>query len=42
MPRRRLQIARDYMIWVAQYHKKMLADWEDYKRAQSQDPEEQP
>lgn len=34
VPRRRLQNARNYMIWVAQYHKKMLADWEDYKRSQ--------
>jgi DNA-binding transcriptional regulator GbsR (MarR family) len=32
VPRRRLENARNYMIWVAKYHKKMLADWEDYKR----------
>ena len=30
-PRRRLQNARNYMIWLATYHKKMLADWQEYK-----------
>ncbi|MDR0593320.1 MAG: MarR family transcriptional regulator [Bifidobacteriaceae bacterium] len=30
--RRRLTNGRDYLIWIADYHNKMLADWETHKR----------
>ncbi len=29
-PRRRLRNARNYMEWLARYHRKMLADWKIY------------
>ena len=29
--RRRLVNGRDYMAWISQYHRKMLADWEAFK-----------
>ncbi|WP_108723838.1 GbsR/MarR family transcriptional regulator [Cellulomonas timonensis] len=32
-PRRRLTNARNYMTWLAGYHRKMLADWEAYRDA---------
>lgn len=32
VPRRRLAYMRDYMSWLATYHRKMLADWEQHKR----------
>ncbi|WP_454049972.1 GbsR/MarR family transcriptional regulator [Cellulomonas sp. Marseille-Q8402] len=34
-PRRRLLNARNYMEWLAGYHRKMLADWEAYRDAQA-------
>lgn len=30
--RERLENGRDYMIWLASYHQKMLAAWETYKQ----------
>jgi DNA-binding transcriptional regulator GbsR (MarR family) len=30
--RRRLTNGRDYLIWIADYHNKMLLDWETHKR----------
>ncbi len=30
-PRRRLENMRDYMTWLTTYHRKMLADWEQFK-----------
>jgi DNA-binding transcriptional regulator GbsR (MarR family) len=30
-PRKRLRNARNYMEWLATYHRKMLADWQEYK-----------
>lgn len=36
-PHRRLVNARKYMEWLAGYHRKMLADWEAYRDAQSAD-----
>ncbi len=30
-PRRRLENMRDYMSWLSGYHRKMLADWEQFK-----------
>ena len=41
-PRRRLQNARNYMIWLATYHKKMLADWQEYKARLDAGNAEQP
>ncbi len=29
-PRRRLRNARNYMEWLGTYHRKMLADWQEY------------
>jgi DNA-binding transcriptional regulator GbsR (MarR family) len=29
-PRKRLRNARNYMEWLASYHRKMLADWQEY------------
>lgn len=34
-PARRLRNARNYMEWLAGYHRKMLADWEAYRDAQA-------
>ncbi|WP_210417383.1 MULTISPECIES: GbsR/MarR family transcriptional regulator [unclassified Cellulomonas] len=34
-PERRLRNARNYMEWLAGYHRKMLADWEAYRDAQA-------
>lgn len=34
-PHKRLVNARNYMEWLAGYHRKMLADWEAYRDAQS-------
>jgi hypothetical protein len=34
-PHRRLRNARNYMEWLAGYHRKMLADWEAYRDAQA-------
>ncbi|HEX3813996.1 MAG TPA: MarR family transcriptional regulator [Mycobacteriales bacterium] len=31
-PRRRLANMRDYMTWLETYHRKMLEDWEEFKR----------
>jgi len=31
--RQRLVNGRDYLRWVATYHRRMLADWEEFKRA---------
>ncbi|HLT60263.1 MAG TPA: MarR family transcriptional regulator [Microlunatus sp.] len=40
-PRRRLRNARNYMEWLASYHRKMLADWKAYNESHSEtDPEE--
>jgi DNA-binding transcriptional regulator GbsR (MarR family) len=36
-PRRRLQNARNYMVWLASYHKKMLAEWDAYKSTLGED-----
>jgi DNA-binding transcriptional regulator GbsR (MarR family) len=30
--RRRVENMRDYMTWLASYHRKMLDDWEQFKR----------
>jgi DNA-binding transcriptional regulator GbsR (MarR family) len=30
--RRRVENMRDYMTWLASYHRKMLDDWEEFKR----------
>lgn len=32
-PRRRLRNARNYMEWLASYHRKMLADWKAYNES---------
>ena len=32
IPRRRLANMRDYMTWLETYHRKMLDDWEEFKR----------
>ncbi|GAA3799250.1 GbsR/MarR family transcriptional regulator [Cellulomonas soli] len=37
-PRRRLTNARNYMAWLAGYHRKMLADWQAYRDAVAADP----
>jgi hypothetical protein len=37
-PRRRLAYMRDYMSWLATYHRKMLADWEQHKRERDSEP----
>jgi hypothetical protein len=34
-PHKRLVNARNYMEWLAGYHRKMLADWEAYRDAQA-------
>lgn len=31
-PKQRLANMRDYMLWLTSYHRKMLADWEQFKR----------
>lgn len=36
-PHKRLVNARNYMEWLAGYHRKMLADWEAYRDAQPAD-----
>ena len=36
-PRRRLTNGRNYMEWLAGYHRKMLEDWEAYKREHAAD-----
>lgn len=43
-PRRRLVNARNYMEWLASYHRKMLADWKTYNETHSEiePPEEEP
>ncbi|MGW7686230.1 GbsR/MarR family transcriptional regulator [Kribbella sp. NPDC054772] len=30
-PRKRLRNARNYFEWLTSYHRKMLADWEEYR-----------
>ncbi|GAA4623769.1 MULTISPECIES: GbsR/MarR family transcriptional regulator [Cellulomonas] len=37
-PQRRLTNARNYMHWLAGYHRKMLADWQAYRDAVAADP----
>lgn len=32
VPRQRVKNMRDYMRWLKAYHRKMLADWEQFKR----------
>lgn len=34
--RTRLTNGRDYFMWLQEYHHKMLADWQEYKRARDQ------
>lgn len=36
-PRRRLRNARNYMEWLATYHRKMLADWKIYNETHGDD-----
>jgi hypothetical protein len=31
-PRRRVTNMRDYMVWLRSYHRKMLSDYENFKR----------
>jgi DNA-binding transcriptional regulator GbsR (MarR family) len=33
-PRRRLSNMRDYFNWLKPYHRKMLEDWEEFKRSE--------
>jgi DNA-binding transcriptional regulator GbsR (MarR family) len=39
--RARLTNARDYMVWLAAYHHKMLDDWEAYKAGRATPPAEE-
>jgi len=40
--RRRLVNGRDYMIWLAGYHRKMLVDWEAFKSSRDNGPVDTP
>lgn len=40
-PRRRLRNARNYMEWLATYHRKMLADWKAYNETHNVDADEE-